>query len=57
MENYVIKASGTMEEITKALKTMQAVFGRESRLEEVAKATRYGRLETAVRKQFNEGEN
>ena len=57
MNNYIIKGAGTIDEICTALKTMQAVFGKEARLEEVATATRYGRIKTAVRKQFDEGES
>ena len=57
MENYIIKGRGTIDEILMALKTMQAVFGKNARLTEVATATRYGRIKTAVRKQFDEGES
>lgn len=57
MDKYIIKGVGTIDEICTALKTMQAVFGKEARLTEVATATRYGRIETAVRKQFDEGES
>jgi hypothetical protein len=56
MDNYIIKGTGTIDEICTALKTMQAVFGKEARLTEIATATRYGRIKTAVRKQFDEGE-
>jgi hypothetical protein len=57
MENYVIKASGTMEEITKELNTLKAVFGKDATLPEMATATRFARIETAVRKQFEKVEN
>ena len=55
MDNYIIKGCGTIDEICTALKTLSAVFGKEARLTEVATATRYGRIKTAVRKQFDEG--
>ena len=54
MDNYIIKGCGTMDEICTALKTMSAVFGKEARLTDVATATRFGRIETAIRKQFDE---
>ena len=57
MDNYIIKGAGTIDEICTALKTLSAAFGKEARLEEVATATRYGRIKTAVRKQFDEGES
>lgn len=57
MDNYIIKGAGTLGEICTALKTIQAVFGKNATLEEVATETRYGRIKTAVRKQFDEGEN
>ena len=57
MNNYIIKGAGTISEILTALKTMQAVFDGDARLTEVATATRYGRIKTAVRKQFDEGES
>ena len=57
MDNYIIKGAGTISEILTALKTLSAVFGKEARLTEVATATRYGRIKTAVRKQFDEGES
>lgn len=56
MENYVIKASGTMGDVLTALTTLKAVFGKDATLAEMATATRFARIETAVRKQFDEGE-
>ena len=55
MENYIIKGAGTIDEICNALKTMKAVFGGDARLTEIAEATIYGRIETSVRKRFDEG--
>ena len=54
MDNYIIKGAGTMNEILTALKTMQAVFGKEARLTEIATATRYGRLTATVNRQLEE---
>jgi hypothetical protein len=57
MDKYIIKGAGTINEICTALKTLSAVFGKNALLTEVATATRYGRIKTAVRKQFDEGKN
>jgi hypothetical protein len=54
MDNYIIKGCGTIDEILTALKTMQAVFGKNATLEEVATATRYGRLTATVNRQLEE---
>jgi hypothetical protein len=54
MEKYIIKGCGTIDEILTALKTMQAVFGKNATLEEVATATRYGRLTATVNRQLEE---
>ena len=54
MDNYIIKGCGTIDEIIVALKTMQKVFKPDTKLTEMATASRYGRLETAVRKQLND---
>lgn len=54
MDNYIIKGCGTINEILTALKTMQAVFGNDARLTEVATATRYGRLTATVNRQLEE---
>ena len=54
MENYIIKGCGTIDEICTALKTMQAVFGKDARLTEVAMATRYGRLTAITNRQIEE---
>ena len=52
MDNYIIKGAGTINEICTALKTMQAVFGKNARLAEVATATRYGRLTAITNRQL-----
>ena len=52
MNNYTIKATGNIDEVLTALKTMESLFGKDATLAEVAKATRYGRIETATRMQF-----
>ena len=54
MDNYIIKGCGTINEICTALKTMQAVFGNDARLTEVATATRYGRLTAITNRQLEE---
>ena len=54
MDNYIIKGCGTFDEICTALKTMQAVFGKEARLTELARATRYGRLMAITNRQIEE---
>ena len=56
MDKMIIKGAGTIDEILTALKTLSAVFGKEARLAEVATATRYGRIETAANRQFEENE-
>ena len=54
MDKMIIKGCGTIDEICTALKAMQAVFGKEARLEEVATATRYGRLTAITNRQIEE---
>ena len=54
MDKMIIKGAGTIDEICTALKTMQAVFGKEARLTEVAMATRYGRLTAITNRQLEE---
>ena len=54
MDKMIIKGAGTIDEICTALKTMQAVFGKNARLTEVATATRYGRLTATVNRQLEE---
>ena len=54
MDKMIIKGAGTIDEILTALKTMQAVFGKNATLEEVATATRYGRLTATVNRQLEE---
>ena len=54
MDKMIIKGAGTIDEIRTALKTMQAVFGKNARLTEVAKATRYGRLTDTMNRQIEE---
>ena len=54
MDKYIIKGAGTINEICTALKTMSAVFGKNATLEEVATATRYGRLTATVNRQIEE---
>lgn len=51
----VIKTSGTPAEIIKNLKLLTAIFGEGATLSEIATATRYGRIITAERKQFDGG--
>lgn len=54
MDNYIIKGCGTIDEICAALKAMQAVFGKDATLSEVATATRYARLMTTSHRQIDE---
>lgn len=54
MDNYIIKGCGTIDEILTALKTLSAVFGKETRLKEIATATRYGRLTAITNRQLEE---
>lgn len=54
MDNYIIKGIGTIDEICTALKAMQAVFGKNATLLEVATATRYARLMTTAHRQIDE---
>ena len=57
MNNYIIKGAGTIDEICTALKTMQAVFGNDAKLSDVAFLTRYAQIKNTIRKQFDEGES
>ena len=54
MENYIIKGCGTIDEICASLKAIQAIFGKNATLSEVATATRYGRLMTTAHRQIDE---
>lgn len=53
MENYIIKGCGTIDEICASLKAIQAIFGKNATLAEVATATRYGRLMTTAHRQID----
>lgn len=54
MDKMIIKGCGTIDEICAALKAMQAVFGKDATLSEVATATRYARLMTTAHRQIDE---
>ena len=54
MDKMIIKGCGTIEEICAALKAMEAVFGENATLSEVATATRYARLMTTAHRQIDE---
>ena len=54
MDNYIIKGTGTIDEILTALKTLSAVFGENATLSEVETATKYGRLTATVNRQIEE---
>lgn len=52
MKQYIIKGCGNIHEITKALKTLQATFGKGATLSDVATVARYSKVLQAERKQF-----
>ena len=54
MDKIIIKGFGTIDEICTALKTMQAVFGKDATLSEIERATRYARLMTTAHRQIDE---
>ena len=56
MHKCIIRCVGKFDELLTALATLQAVYGKDATLEEIATATRYGRMKTVVRKQFEKGD-
>lgn len=52
MNNYTIKASGNINEVIRALKTLKATYGGDCTLQELGTAIRYGNIKTAINKQF-----
>ena len=56
MDKMIIKGCGTMDEVLTALKTMQAVFGNDARLTDIATAKRFFEVNKVVGNQFDEGE-
>jgi hypothetical protein len=54
MDKYIIKASGNINEVLTALRTLQAVYGGMT-LTEIDKAIRYGQIHTAINRQFQGG--
>lgn len=54
MTENIITASGTASEICEKLRILTAIFPKGATLAEVATATRYARIITAARKQFDE---
>lgn len=55
MENYIIKGTGTLDEIITTLNALKAVEGGNKTLFELGCKARYLRIREAVRKQFDEG--
>ena len=54
MDNYIIKGTGTIDEICTALNALKAVEGGETTLYKLGCKSRYLRIREAVRKQFEE---
>ena len=54
MTKNIITASGTATEICEKLRILTAIFPKGATLAEVAKATRYARLNTITRQQIEE---
>lgn len=54
MDKYIIKASGNINEVLTALRTLQAVYGGMT-LTEIDKAIRYTHIHTAINRQFQGG--
>lgn len=52
MKQNIITASGTATEICEKLRILRAIFPKGATLAEVAKATRYAILKTAIRQQI-----
>ena len=52
MNNYIIKGCGNIQDVTKALKTLRAMFGKGATLSDVATVARYCKLLQVERKQF-----
>ena len=56
MDNYIIKGTGTIDEIIAALNALKAVEGGNKTIFELGCKARYLRIREAVRKQFEENE-
>ena len=54
MDNYIIKVTGTFDEIITALNALKAVEGGNKTIFELGCKARYLRIREAVRKQFEE---
>lgn len=54
MDRYIIKASGNMQDVIRALKTLQLTFGKGATLSQIDKATRQTRLNQAMENQLKE---
>ena len=58
MIDYIIKGCGNINDITTALKTLCAAFGKGAPLSYVATVARYNKITQAERKQFEkDGKN
>ena len=52
MTNYIIKACGSIQDVTKQLQTITAIFGKGATLSDVATVARYSNLRQVVKNQF-----
>lgn len=52
MDKYIIKASGNINEVITALKTLKATYGGDCTLQELGTAIRHGNIKTALNRQF-----
>lgn len=54
MNNYIIKASGNIQDVIRTLKALQMTFGKGATLSQIDKATRQIRLNQALENQLKE---
>ena len=57
MDRYIIKGAGKMHEITTALATLQAVYGKDAKLCDIENAKRFYEVKKVVENQFEKGDN
>lgn len=52
MNNYIIKACGNIQDVTKQLQTIQSIFGKGATLSDVATLKRFINYDVTVKNQF-----
>ena len=55
MDNYIIKASGNINDVITALKTIESIAGKGATLSDVVTVARFARIQKTVKKQFERG--